>query len=87
MFKEISERVANLILQNEEQMEKDWEQCRKQAEAPEACKFPVSIKFTLTNKDGKSKKAHVTIEWSVNAKRQLELDIEDNDHQDNLPME
>lgn len=76
LWKAIGEKANNLVGQNAEQIQKDWEASIKQQDAPENFKFPFVLKGDLTNKDGK-KECHLKIEWSVIAKRSLGCDITD----------
>jgi hypothetical protein len=78
MFDEIAKRVSNLILQNADQIQADWDKSIKCSDQPEKQKQNVGIKIVLTNPDGNSKKARITLKWAVNAEHVLECDVEDN---------
>ena len=83
MFKVIAEKAKNLIGQNEDQINLDWEASLKQHDSPETYKFPFAIKGTLTNKGGK-KECHLSIEWELKAKRSIGCDISEDDGQPEL---
>ena len=76
MFKELSEKVANILAQSEEQIRKDWETCVKGADEPEKVKMPIDVKVVLTRPDGKEH-AKISICWSVKVPRVLEFEVED----------
>ena len=76
LFKAIGEKAKNLVGQNAEQIQMDWEASIKQQDTPETFKFPFGIKGELTCKDTK-KECHLKIEWSLIAKRSLGCDVTD----------
>lgn len=83
MFKELSEKVANIIAQSEDQIRQDWATCLKGADEPEKLKMPVKVEFVLTRPDGKEH-AKVSISWKVNVPRVLEFEVEDDSKQPSL---
>lgn len=87
MFQEqIAEKVKNIIGQNWEQIEKDWQESRKESEEPKKLKYPFNVKVELTNIDGNSPVAKIKIEWAVVAKRSIETAV-DGDATPELPLQ